>query len=242
MMKRRYEYDLVLSFAGEDRQLVERLYRVLVREDIRVFYDRAEQASLWGKDLYQHLHQVYRDKGRFCAIFISKHYVKKRWAKHELKQAQARAFSANIEYILPIRLDDTKVPGLNLTTGYIEFRKNNVSAVAALLLDKLGRGKLSPEDQDRLGWDGKFVKYKGHRMVSYWPKQIKRAQKIKSLRRILDRVKYGDEADDWGANRGPCGDCAVIKGQFHVLGCDVEQCPSCGGQLISCDCNFVESF
>ena len=33
-----------------------------------------------------------------------------------------------------------------------------------------------------------------------------------------------------------CHDCNVISGGFHHPGCDMEQCPKCGGQLISCGC------
>lgn len=35
---------------------------------------------------------------------------------------------------------------------------------------------------------------------------------------------------------GRCGDCGAGGGGFHHLGCDLERCPSCGWQLISCDC------
>ena len=35
---------------------------------------------------------------------------------------------------------------------------------------------------------------------------------------------------------GRCHDCYVVAGAFHHPGCDMEVCPKCGGQLISCDC------
>ncbi|HTJ97759.1 MAG TPA: hypothetical protein VL381_09835 [Rhodocyclaceae bacterium] len=53
----------------------------------------------------------------------------------------------------------------------------------------------------------------------------------------FERVPYGKESSDWGAEQRPCGDCSVAKGQYHVPGCDVEQCPACGGQIITCDCS-----
>lgn len=34
-----------------------------------------------------------------------------------------------------------------------------------------------------------------------------------------------------------CHDCAANEGELHERGCDMERCPSCGGQLISCDCD-----
>jgi hypothetical protein len=36
--------------------------------------------------------------------------------------------------------------------------------------------------------------------------------------------------------RHQCGDCGVSEGELHELGCDMERCPFCGHQLISCDC------
>lgn len=37
-----------------------------------------------------------------------------------------------------------------------------------------------------------------------------------------------------------CGACGAEEGQLHDLYCDMERCPFCGGQLMSCDCMYKE--
>ena len=84
-----------------------------------------------------------------------------------------------------------------------------------------------------------FVMFNGVRMVAEWPDRILEAQLHPSCiigGREFPRIRYGEESDDWGADREPCHDCSVVKGQLHVAGCDVEKCPKCRGQAITCDC------
>lgn len=132
-----FEYDVALSFAGENREVVEKLATLLKAGGFSVFYDNWKKAELWGKDLYQHLDEVYSKKARFCVMFISAQYAAKAWTNHELKAAQTRAFQKSEDYILPVRLDDTEIPGIRPTVGYLDLRKDSIDDVAAIAVEKI---------------------------------------------------------------------------------------------------------
>jgi hypothetical protein len=51
---------------------------------IAVCDDEYLQSTLWGMNLYQHLQMIYKDKARYCVVFVSENYIKKNWTKHEL--------------------------------------------------------------------------------------------------------------------------------------------------------------
>ncbi len=132
-----YEFDVALSFAGEDREYVDSVANALLDEGVKVFYDEFEEVNLWGKDLYTYLSDIYMNKARYTVMFISKHYSEKLWTNHERKSAQARAFQEAQEYILPARFDDTEIPGVLPTVGYISANKKTPQEVSAIIIKKL---------------------------------------------------------------------------------------------------------
>jgi hypothetical protein len=130
---------LSLSFAGEERAYVYEVARHLKAANVRVFYDHYERARLWGRDLAEDLQQLYFDESEYVVMFISRHYVAKIWPGHEKRAALAAALTANREYILPVRFDDTPLPGLNPTVRFEDARATTASELADLTLQKLGR-------------------------------------------------------------------------------------------------------
>jgi len=136
-----YEYDVCLSFAGEQREYVEEVAHYLECNDIRVFYDEFQKSDLWGKDLYEHLSYIYSQAARFCVLFISKEYAEKIWTSHERKSAQARALRERSEYILPVLFDDTSIPGMLPTVGYLDARVTPAEEVSQRLIEKIERSQ-----------------------------------------------------------------------------------------------------
>lgn len=134
-----FEYDVCLSFAGEDRIYVRKVADVLKSRGIRVFYDEYAQVDMWGKDLYIHLDEIYQNTAKFCVLFVSKHYAKKVWTNHERQSAQARAVRQHSEYILPVKFDNTQIPGLRPTIGYIDLRNMPPEKLAELIIEKAGK-------------------------------------------------------------------------------------------------------
>jgi len=136
-----FEYDVALSFAGEDRAIVEEFANLLEAQNIKFFYDNAEASDLWGKNLIDHLADVYEERARYCVMFISKNYPLKQWTNFERAHIQARAFQDPNDYILPIKLDDTEIPGLPATIGYRDLRKHSIESIVNALAQKLAKSK-----------------------------------------------------------------------------------------------------
>ena len=151
--KRKTSFDIALSFAGEDREYVEEVAQYLIKMGYSVFYDKYEKVTLWGKDLFEHLSKIYYELSSYTLIFISKYYAKKLWTNHERKNAQARAFESNQEYVLPVRFDNTKIAGILPTTGYLDLSEISPRELADLIKQKVGQ-KLQydfvPEELDIL--------------------------------------------------------------------------------------------
>jgi len=143
----RKPYDVALSFAGEDRPYVSQVAEYVRKRGLNVFYDSFFEVELWGKDLTETLDTVYRKDAQFVVIFISSSYVKKEWTNFERRSALAAAIRSSSEYVLPVRFDDTDLPGLPPTVAYKDARKLSADALAEMIIAKLGvSGKTHQRD------------------------------------------------------------------------------------------------
>ncbi len=144
------KHDVALSFAEEDCIHAKQLAQLLESGGFRVFYDEYEKPHLARKNLYEELSSVYQNRARYCVMFVSEYYARKWWPNHERESAQARALvEQNREYILPVRLDDTEIPGLLMTVGYLDMRSMTIEQVYQVLEKKLTAAKPKNNHKDK---------------------------------------------------------------------------------------------
>jgi hypothetical protein len=205
-------YDVALSFAGEDRAYVAQVAAKLQGAGVRVFYDEYEKVSLWGKDLYVHLHDVYHNAAEYTVMFISEHYARKLWTNHERQSAQARAFVENREYILPARFDDTTIPGLTSTVGYVDLRGVGPGELAGMIVRKV-RG-IEPTPQR---WSNPKDAFIMHAATQGTPKLGYTVTRRRRIKELIDALPEGSLEHDYFAN-DPTLHRAFPGGDFNCWG------------------------
>ena len=135
--KSRFTWDVAISFAGENREVAKDFRDECKKRGIDVFYDFDQQAILWGKDLNNILTEIYRNEALFMVIIVSSAYPKKDWTDFEFVNGKDGEKERSLEYLLPLRLDDTHIVGLKETVGIIDLRKQTMSDVVDVLAEKV---------------------------------------------------------------------------------------------------------
>ena len=130
-------FDFAVSFAGEDRAKAEALVDLLEAGGAAVFYDQQYTAWLLGKNAAAAIPAVFAKNTRFFVPLVSRHYVTKHFPIREFLAAKEEEPQRAHEFILPLRLDDTPLPGLDPDVFYIDLRRTTVARAAGALLAKL---------------------------------------------------------------------------------------------------------
>lgn len=140
------EFDVALSFAGEQRDYVRAVASELSKHGVKYFYDEDNAVTLWGKNLAEELQRIYMTASNVVVMFVSEDYARKSWPIHERQSAIARAINERGEYILPVRFDNTVLPGLDPSLSYLPLQNRSPETLAENIMAKLVQlgGRVEP--------------------------------------------------------------------------------------------------
>ena len=146
-----YKYQIIISNASEDNQFAKEFYKACLSEGISTYYYKSKllngivqkESGLQGKNgnrIFREIKQLFQKDSFFFVPIISRNY-KKTWTERELAFFQEK-FVSSYEYMIPIRLDDSEIPGLEGDIKYYSLRQMNLSEIVNKIKVKIGRAKL----------------------------------------------------------------------------------------------------
>ena len=89
---------------------------------------------------------------------------------------------------------------------------------------------------DEAVWLGEYLRDLEPEILAFWGFSSQ-----EEFSKICVPIKDLEDVEDGGkVNQDECPACGVEEGEYHLLGCTVEVCPWCDGQLNKCNCRFEQ--
>ena len=137
-------YDVAVSFAGEQRALVEPVVHACQALGLKVFYDKDHTVEFWGRNFIIGMRAIYGGtRARYVAPFLSKEYLASAYPMDEFTTAMRRAIEISADsYLLPIIVGSVQVPPelLNPAIGYLRLEDHTPDGLARIIADRVGSG------------------------------------------------------------------------------------------------------
>lgn len=108
--------------------------------------------------------------------------------------------------------------------------------VYLMVLSTTSTAHLYAVSVDEVIWLGEYTGRPGPEFLQFW--EITGQEEI--LKNFVPVVDLKDYPDGTQTKTKECPVCGVEPGEYHILGCSVEVCPWCEGQLNKCNCRFEQ--
>lgn len=104
-----FQFEVALSFAGENRELAQHIYEGLTSLDVTVFYDSMFEANYLGKAWSAQFTEIFGKLSRYVVCILDANHARKIWPTFEREVFAPRILSGSV---IPIFLDETKFVGI----------------------------------------------------------------------------------------------------------------------------------
>jgi hypothetical protein len=138
-------FSVALSFPGEYRPFVKHVAACLAQNlgRERIFFDEFCEAELARPSLDIYLQELYHAESELIAVFLCAEYDHKEWCGLEWRAVRDLIKGRQTSGVMPLRFDQTVIPGLFSIDGYVWIGGRTPEQVAGLILE---RHRLSVQD------------------------------------------------------------------------------------------------
>lgn len=132
-------FQIALSFPGEHRDFVRQVADVLAGTvgTERILYDKYYEAEMARRDLDTYLQRLYYEESELVVVFLCAEYERKEWCRLEWRAVRNILWKRDNADVMLLRFDQTEIPGLFPSDGYVEISDRAPADVAGLILDRL---------------------------------------------------------------------------------------------------------
>lgn len=123
LMPKPIYFKIALSFSGTRREYIRCVANELTSTlgEGSIFYDEYFMPELARLNLDTLLQQIYNEKSKLVVVFLCQDYKLKDWCGLEWRAIRELIKNRQDETIMLMRFDDTNIPGLFSTDGYIDI-------------------------------------------------------------------------------------------------------------------------
>lgn len=123
------KFDIALSFATEEQNLVEKVYHYLRAEGLSVFYAPSPEAQeiLSGRNQREVFYEIFALRAKYVALFVSKNYIAKAVPMEEAEISFAK--HGDNGTVIPIYLDEAALPDSLFDAKKTNYLRSNQPAV-----------------------------------------------------------------------------------------------------------------
>ena len=139
-------FRIALSFAGENRKLVEEIAQILATHfgRDRILYDKFHQAEFARPDLAFYLPNLYKEESDMVVLVFCDDYENKQWCKLEWRAIYSLIMNIKGQDIMLMRFNRFEPVGLHGLPGFIELDHLSPARIAGFILERLALNEGSP--------------------------------------------------------------------------------------------------
>ncbi|MCL2146550.1 MAG: toll/interleukin-1 receptor domain-containing protein [Synergistaceae bacterium] len=129
-------YDIAISYASEDKSIVDSVYHYLRGAGFSVFYAPECQDVLVGEHQDVIFSRLFSEEELYAVLFVSQDYISK---PVPMKEASICLTSQRCSHVIPVYLDGTELTGLDPAINY--FRSNEARVIAQMITQRVKLNK-----------------------------------------------------------------------------------------------------